>query len=215
MNRILIFRVTMLILIVTAILTGGCATIVKGGSQGVTVKTDPPGANCDLTRKGKSVGVVNPTPGTVQLGKGASALDVSCKKPGYFDANGKLSSSFQGWTLGNVILGGIVGIVVDAGSGAMHEYQSEISMKLLPESFGSNESRDAYFNSWRDDLLGQSEKAKGEIAEKCGKSRCEKLLIEVDKKAREAIAEVEIKRQGARILAADGSVAQSPVRVDD
>ena len=210
MNSILICRATLLILIVTAILTSGCATIVKGSSQGVTVKTDPPGANCDLTRKGKSIGVVNPTPGTVQLGKGASALDVSCKKPGYLDASAKLSSSFQGWTLGNVILGGIVGIVVDAGSGAMHQYQPEISMKLLPASFDSNESRDAYFNSWRDDLLGQSEKTKAEISGKCAKTQCEKLLIAVDTKTRQAITEVEASRQRARILASDGSVVQSP-----
>ena len=140
MTGILMCRTTLLILFVTALLTSGCATIVKGSSQGVTVKTDPPGATCDLSKQGTSVGIVNPTPGTVQLGKGASALDVICKKPGYLDASAKLSSSFQGWTLGNALLGGIVGIVVDAGSGAMHEYQSEISMKLLPESFGSIDS---------------------------------------------------------------------------
>lgn len=210
MNSILIGRTSFLILIVTVLLTSGCATIVTGHLQSVTVKTDPPGANCDLTRKGKSVGVVNPTPGTVQLGKGASALDVSCKKPGYLDTSAKLSSSLQGWTLGNVILGGIVGIVVDAGSGAMHQYQPEISMKLLPESFGSEESRDAYFNGWRDDLLSKSEKTKAEIAGKCSKTECEKLLIAVDTKTREALAEVEASRQRAKILASDGTVFQSP-----
>lgn len=210
MNSILIWRVTFLILFVPALITSGCATIVTGRSQGLTVKTDPPGANCDLTRKGKSVGVVNPTPGTAQLGKSASALDVSCKKSGYLDTSAKLSSSLQGWTLGNVIFGGIVGIVVDAGTGAMHEYQSEISMKLLPESFGSEESRDAYFNSWRDDLLSKSEKTKAEIAGKCSKTQCEKLLIAVDTKTREAMVEVEASRQRARILASDGTVVQSP-----
>ena len=76
MNSIPICRAALLILSLTALLTSGCATIVKGRSQGVTVKTDPPGANCELSRKDKSVGVVNPTPGTVQLGKGATALDV-------------------------------------------------------------------------------------------------------------------------------------------
>ena len=139
MNRMLIWRATFFILAVTVLLSSGCATIVKGSSQGITVKTDPPGANCELSKNGKSVGIVNPTPGTVQLGKGASALDVICKKSGYLDANAKLPSSFQACTLGNAILGGVVGIVVDAGSGAMHEYQPEISMRLLPESFGSIE----------------------------------------------------------------------------
>ena len=199
MNRLLIWRATFFILIVTALLTSGCATIVKGSSQGVTVKTDPPGASCELSKQGKSVGVVNPTPGTVQLGKGASALDVICKKPGYLDASAKLSSSFQGWTLGNAILGGIVGIVIDAGSGAMHEYQPEISMKLLPESFGSIDSRDAYFDAWRADVLAQSERAKTQIAGKCSKDQCEKLLKKADEKTEEALTEVESSRKRATI----------------
>ena len=199
MNRILIWRTAFIILSVAALLTSGCATIVKGGSQGVTVKTDPAGANCELTKKGKSVGVVNPTPGSVQVGKGASALDVVCKKTGYLNASAKLSSSFQGWTLGNAILGGFVGIVVDAGSGAMHEYQPEISMKLLPESFGSIESRDAYFNAWRADLLKQSESDKAQIAGKCAKDQCERMLKKAVAKAEEALTEIESSRKRAAI----------------
>ncbi len=72
MNGILMCRATLPILILTALLTSGCATIVKGGSQGVTVKTDPPGANCELSKKGKALGGVNPTSGTVQVDEGAS-----------------------------------------------------------------------------------------------------------------------------------------------
>ena len=213
MNGILICRVTLLFMIVTTILTSGCATIVKGSSQGVTVKTDPPGASCELSKQSKTVGVVNPTPGTVQLGKGASALDVICKKPGYLDASAKLSSSFQGWTLGNAILGGIVGIVIDAGSGAMHEYQPEISMKLLPESFGSIDSRDAYFDAWRADVLVQSERAKTQIAGKCSKDQCEKLLKKADEKTEEALTEVESSRTRATItpIAAGQAATLPPV----
>ena len=211
MNSILMCRATFFILIVTALLTSGCATIVKGSSQGVTVKTDPPGASCELSKQGKSVGVVNPTPGTVQLGKGASALDVICKKPGYLDASAMLSSSFQGWTLGNAILGGIVGIVIDAGSGAMHEYQPEISMKLLPESFGSIDSRDAYFDAWRAEVLTQSESAKAEITGKCSKDQCEKLLKKADEKTEEALTEVESSRKRAAIAPiAAGQTAPLP-----
>jgi len=210
MNSILICRTAVLILALAALLTSGCATIVKGSSQGVSVKTDPPGASCELSKQGKPVGVVNPTPGTVQLGKGASALDVICKKPGYLDATAKVASSFQGWTLGNAILGGVIGIVVDAGSGAMHEYQPEISVKLLPESFGSEESRDAYFNSWRDEMLSQSARTKAQIAGTCSKSECEKLLKKVDEKTEEALTEVESSRKRATI-ASIAAVQSAPL----
>jgi len=211
MNRILIWHATFIILSVAVFLTSGCATIVKGGSQNVTVKTDPPGANCELSKQGKSVGVVNPTPGTVGLGKGAASLDVICKKSGYLDASAKLSSSVQGWTWGNLLLGGPIGIVWDAASGAMHEYQSEISMKLLPESFGSVESRDAYFNAWRAEVLTQSESAKTEIAGKCSKDQCEKLLKKADEKTDEALTEVESSRKRANVATiTTGNTASLP-----
>ena len=209
MNSILGCRAVLVMLVVAVLFTSGCATIVKGSSQSVTVKTDPPGATCELSKQGRSLGVVNPTPGTVQLGKGAAALDVSCKRLGYLDATAKLSSSFQGWTLGNAILGGIVGIVVDAGSGAMHEYQPEISVKLLPESFESNESRDAYFNTWRAEVLAQSESAISMIGAKCSKAQCEKLLKTANEKTEAALTEVESSRKRAKI--APIAAGQSPL----
>ena len=187
------------IVVAIASLTSGCATIVKGTSQGVAVKTDPPGAACELARKGKTVGIVNPTPGTTQVSKSAAALDVTCKKQGYLDATASLSSSVQGWTLGNILLGGVVGIVVDAGSGAMHQYQPEVSMKLLPESFESAESRDVFFNTWRTEVMAQSEKSRAEIAGKCAKDQCDKLLKKADEKAQEALTEVESSRQRVTI----------------
>ena len=212
MNRIPVLQATFFILSIATFLTSGCATLLKGSSQGVTVKTEPPGAICELSKKGKSIGIVNPTPGTIQLGKGATALDVGCKKSGYFDSNATMTSSLQGWTFGNLILGGIVGLVVDASSGAAYQYRSEIYLRLLPESFLSVESRDGYFDGWRDDLLAKSEQAKAEIAIKCPKDQCGKLIVAVDAKARDAITEVEASRQRARISASDGQVVQSPAR---
>jgi hypothetical protein len=212
MNNIRIRHAPLVIALLIVLLTSGCATIVKGSSQGVTVKTDPPGAICDLTKNGKSMGVVNPTPGTVQLGKGGKALDVTCRKSGYLDSSATLTSSFQGWTLGNLVLGGIVGLVVDAGSGAAYQYRSEIFLKLQPEGFASVESRDAYFDAWRDELLADSGKTKAEIAARCPKDQCAKLIEAVDAKTRNTVSGLEASRQRARIVAADGSIVQSPVQ---
>jgi hypothetical protein len=39
-------------------LTSGCATILSGRTQIVTIESDPPGARCDLTREGRIIGVV-------------------------------------------------------------------------------------------------------------------------------------------------------------
>lgn len=45
------------------LLMSGCATITKGSQQTVTISTDPTGAACNMTRDGKPLAVVNPTPG--------------------------------------------------------------------------------------------------------------------------------------------------------
>lgn len=133
-------------------LLSGCATVVKGRTQNLTVATDPPAAACELHRKGKLIGAVSPTPGNIQVDKSSADIDLSCTKPNYLKSETKVSSSFQSWTLGNAILGGLVGVVVDAGSGAAHEYQSTLTVKLIPESFASEGERTKFFEALRSDI---------------------------------------------------------------
>ena len=210
MNRMLIWRTAFFVLSVAALLTSGCATISKGSSQEFTVRTDPPGATCELSRKNISIGVVDSTPGTIQLGKDMSPLEIVCRKSGYLDGSEKVAPHLQQAYFNNFYFGGIVGMVVDAGSGAAVEYQSEIHLRLLPESFVSATSRDEYFEKWRDELRAASEKIKADISEKCPNGQCGKLLDDLDAKTRAAMAEVEVSRQRAKIGASGASISASP-----
>jgi len=97
----------------------GCASIVEGTTQTVTVSTTPAGALCELKRNGQTIGLVNPTPGSVVLDKSKDNVGVLCRKDGHDEVAGTLASEVQGMTFGNLILGGIVGVAIDAGSGAM------------------------------------------------------------------------------------------------
>ena len=97
----------------------GCATLTKGTSQTVTINTDPHGAMCTLTRDAKPLAVINPTPGSMPIEKGKGTVAVLCKKAGYLDAEGAMASEFQAMTFGNILFGGLIGVVVDAASGAM------------------------------------------------------------------------------------------------
>ena len=36
-------------------------------------------------------------------------------------------------TFGNILFGGIIGVAVDASSGAMNEYPSSVTVRLIPE----------------------------------------------------------------------------------
>lgn len=117
-----------------ATLASGCATIVEGTDQTVTVTSDPSGASCELKRDGQVIGIVNPTPGSVQIDKSKKDISVQCVKEGYADAGGALGSDFQGMTFGNILFGGLIGVAVDAGSGAMHEYEPLIHVELSPQT---------------------------------------------------------------------------------
>jgi hypothetical protein len=114
------------------LLLPGCATIFEGTSQSVTISTDPPGADCTVDRAGSRVGQVNPTPGSIHIDKSKNDLSVLCKHTGYQPATVAQSAKFQATTFGNILFGGLVGVVVDAASGANFEYPKDVKLTLAP-----------------------------------------------------------------------------------
>lgn len=118
------------LLAMISIALSGCATIVNGSNQSVTVSTDPPGASCVLSRQGETVGAIAATPGSVQVSKSKNDVDVTCQKAGFVTASVAKSPSFGGATFGNILAGGLVGAVVDAASGANYTYPSEIHVPM-------------------------------------------------------------------------------------
>lgn len=111
-----------------------CATIVNGSSQTVTVSTAPPGATCTVDRMGTRIGAIAQTPGSLRLDKSKNDLSVTCSKPGFQAATVTRAPSFGGATFGNIIAGGVVGVVVDAASGANYEYPGDIRLDLAAEA---------------------------------------------------------------------------------
>lgn len=51
---------------------------------------------------------------------------------GYTDATGTISSDFETWTLGNVLIGGLVGLVVDWSTGAVNRYDHQFDVQMYP-----------------------------------------------------------------------------------
>ena len=120
--------------LIPVIFLSACATIVNGSSQTVTVSTTPPGATCTVDRMGARIGAVAQTPGSVRLDKSKNDLSVTCSKPGFQTATVTKAPSFGGATFGNIIAGGVVGVVVDAASGANYEYPGDIRLDLAAEA---------------------------------------------------------------------------------
>lgn len=134
-------------LLLLAGLLPACATVTTGSNQGISVITEPAGASCTLQREGAVVAVVNPTPGTVQVSKSVRDIAVRCTRPGHSPGVTALPAQFQAMTAGNIILGGLIGLAVDAASGALGRYPETITVSLPPESFPTEQGREQYFLS--------------------------------------------------------------------
>lgn len=110
--------------------TSGCATIIKGQSQDLTVNTNPSGASCVITRNGANVATINPTPATIHIEKTKYDILVTCDKKGYETATYSGHSGNEGAVLGNIIAGGGIGWAVDSATGSDNHYESPINIML-------------------------------------------------------------------------------------
>ena len=180
---------------------GACATIVEGGDQTVTVVTDPAGATCTLTREGAAVGAVNPTPGSVVVKKSKEDVSIVCEKEGHLDSTAKLTSDFQTMTLGNVLIGGVIGVAVDSASGAMHEYPDSITVVLTPEGFASEEARDAFFDRRKARIEADSETAVAKLRANCvpDQQDCDELAAAAEKERDAELRALEEQRKAAKV----------------
>lgn len=121
------FRAPILLL---ACLVSGCASITTGQNQTLSVEAPGcPEASCVLSNNDGTF-YVNRTPGTTMVNKSCSKLTVSCSRPGFPDHVEHFSAGFQSMTVGNVLIGGLVGAGVDAFTGAACKYPSVISVGM-------------------------------------------------------------------------------------
>jgi uncharacterized protein YceK len=112
-------------LLVSLSLLSGCASVVTGQNQSVSVDTgEVTGARCTLTND-SGTWHVNSTPGTVTILRDYSDLKVTCVKDDLMGSH-EVKSTTKGMAFGNIIAGGIIGAAVDAGTGAAYDYPSSI-----------------------------------------------------------------------------------------
>jgi len=133
-------RLTVAGLGVISILFAGCSTIVKGTQQQVSVNTPGvPGAMCQLTSPAIGSRTVQ-TPANIVLEKSKHNVAVTCQARCYSNGVATLASHTEAMTAGNVLFGGIIGLGVDAASGAMNKYDPNVDviMTRLPGCGGKH-----------------------------------------------------------------------------
>lgn len=110
----------------------GCATITKGTSQAVSIATPgADGASCTLASGAIGQKIVT-TPATIVLEKSQENISVMCRKECFQDTAGLIPSSLETMAAGNLIAGGVIGIGIDAASGAMNKYTETNQFVMLP-----------------------------------------------------------------------------------
>ena len=117
---------------VATLLTAGCAAIVGGLNQPVSVAMREPdgyeiqGAQCSL-QNSKGTWYVT-TPGSVTIHRAYGDLRISCNKAGQTIGTATSISSVRGWMFGNILFGGIIGAGVDIGTGAGFDYPNTVTV---------------------------------------------------------------------------------------
>ncbi len=107
----------------------GCASIVNGTSQSVSVDTGRVvGATCSL-QNNKGLWYVNQTPGTVTVNRSYQNLFVNCKKSGLHGSR-SFASKTKPMAFGNIIFGGAIGAGVDMADGAAYDYPNHMTVAM-------------------------------------------------------------------------------------
>lgn len=121
-------------LIAGVTLISGCATVLDGTTQNVRFqavnsRTNQviPGAMCMISDgSGQQHRIANP--GSVVLTKGAGALNVSCKKNGFYGKEQGVGQNFSKLSLINILFW--PGFIVDAATGAIQHYPENVTIYM-------------------------------------------------------------------------------------
>jgi hypothetical protein len=123
-------RVVLCGVVVAALVSGGCATIMKGKNQTMTITSNVDGA--EVLLDGQRIGA---TPFTGLVPKNKSMLML--QKTGYQTANVALSKTLEPAFWGNIIIGGTLGSITDFATGAAYQYAPasyQVELKAASQS---------------------------------------------------------------------------------
>lgn len=114
-----------------------CASIVSHSSWPVNVTASPADAEVQITNQAGAVVHKAKAPFTVSLRSGAGYFDgerytLTASAPGYAQNTCVLDTGVNGWYVGNVVFGGLIGfLIVDPASGAMYRLPETTHVELV------------------------------------------------------------------------------------
>jgi len=177
-----------------------CASIVSDNDSTTYIGSEPEGARCEL--HGQDFKRVITAPDSMTLPAEAAPITVSCKADGYRTTTAELDTSMDGWIVGNLLFGGLIGVAVDAARGAGQKYPPQLTVLLDPEAFDSVAARDDWYDRRRRDLEEKWESAIQQLESKCARDKtelCGNKVKEAEAQRDQEIEELERRRTSASV----------------
>ena len=142
---------------------------MTGTTQSVSVEiANAPGAKCAGIDNQERKYYWNGTPSSVMVKKGDGPMKLTCEKAGFKTGHFEFDETFQGATLGNILLGGGIGLIVDAASGAAQEYPNSVKFVMEPLETASKDEKERYLRLKKEieeEIKKKKEKEAKEIEE--------------------------------------------------
>lgn len=112
----------------TVVALSGCATITGGtGPQKIKVASNPPGATVIVDGRPCAM-----TPTVLRLDRKVEH-QILLEKEGYMAAEADLKPRINPWIFGNVVVGGLIGVVVDLATDSERSLSpSKVDVQLSP-----------------------------------------------------------------------------------
>lgn len=117
----------------------GCASIIGKSSYPVTIKSTPDGTHFVVKDSSGSAIHTGETPATVTLNSSngyfkKASYTIVFSKDGYNEQTVPLVSGLDGWYWGNILLGGVIGmLIVDPATGAMWKLPDNVAGNLAKQ----------------------------------------------------------------------------------
>ena len=130
-------KIQIALLLSIPLLLAGCASIVDGGPKAVQINSNPEGAKVTIFNKAGQQVVTKTTPAKVKLERSSGfAGEVDYKfvfeKEGYYPYEAHVRSAINGWYWGNILFGGLIGCIVDMGTGCCYTLRpAELNCNLV------------------------------------------------------------------------------------
>ncbi len=142
----------------------GCATIMSDNKSAVQINTNPTETICEV--KGENFTQTLNIPANVTIPAKASPVTITCTKEDYFPASETIETSINGMIFGNIIFGGIPGIIIDLATKSGFDYQDNVALHLYKRRFTSLEEKEAYYADLEEKLKTESDNQKRKLNEK-------------------------------------------------